>query len=235
MRHLVILPTYNEAENVERVARAVRAQRPALELVVVDDGSPDGTADLVERLQRHDRCVHLVRRKGKQGLGSAYCAGFHWGLERGFDTLITMDCDLSHDPHELPQLLDAIKSCDLVIGSRYVPGGHIANWPLHRRALSRFANFYTRALLRLPVKDCTSGYRAYRREVIEQVDPFGIAASGYSFLEEMVWRIHCARFRIREIPIVFVDRRAGASKIDRSEIFRAAWHVLRTALRSRGR
>ncbi len=231
MRTLVVLPTYNEAENVLVVAEGLFAAAPSVEVLVVDDGSPDGTGDVVARAARDEPRLHLLRRPGKLGLGSAYLAGFRWGLDRGFDRIVTMDCDRSHDPAALPSLLAAAERHDLVIGSRYVPGGGVRNWELHRRLLSRFANFYTRTLLRLPVRDCTSGYRCYSRKVLENARPFEVRASGYSFLEEMVWRVHRCGFRIGEVPIVYEMRTHGASKIDRSEIYRAAWHVIRNAFR----
>ncbi len=231
MRNLIVLPTYNEAETVLQVSKAALSQDPSLEVLVVDDNSPDGTAELVESCMREEPRLHLLRREAKLGLGSAYLAGFRYGLGQAYGWIFTMDCDLSHDPSDLPRLMAAMADYDLVIGSRYVPGGRISSWPLQRRLLSRFANFYTRVLLRLPVRDCTSGYRCYSREVLEGVEPFSIRSTGYSFLEEMVLRVHRAGFRIGEIPILFEDRRSGSSKIDRAEIYRAAWHVLISALR----
>lgn len=231
MRSLVVLPTYNEAENVLRLAEEAFAQVPELEILVVDDASPDGTGELVAGAMAGEPRLHLVRREGKLGLGTAYLAGFRYGLEHGYGRILTMDCDFSHHPRYLPDLLAAMADHDMVIGSRYVPGGGVANWPLHRRGLSTFANFYTRLLLRLPVRDCTSGFRCYSRTVLETVDPFQVRSSGYSFLEEMVFRVHRAGFRIGETPILFEDRERGTSKINRSEIWRAAWHVLHTALR----
>ena len=230
MRFLVTLPTYNEAENVVPLVSEVLAQDPRIRVLVVDDASPDGTGDLVEALQADEPRLELLRRAGKLGLGTAYLAGFRHGLDHGFDAVLTMDCDFSHKPQYLPDLLAAAEEYDLVIGSRYVPGGGIANWPLHRRALSAWANFYTRMLLRVPVRDCTSGYRLYRREVLEGVNPFAVSSSGYSFLEEMVQRVHRAGFRIGETPILFEDRLRGQSKISRVEIIRAAFHVLRSAI-----
>jgi dolichol-phosphate mannosyltransferase len=231
MRALVILPTYNEAGNVLPISSGVLAQDPQLEVLVVDDGSPDGTGDLVERAAKDEPRLHLLRRAGKQGLGSAYRAGFRYALDTGAELVLTMDCDGSHHPRYLPSMLEAARRADLVIGSRYVAGGGVANWPLRRRVLSRFANFYTRTLLRVPVRDCTAGFRCYRRSVLETVNPFSIQSSGYSFLEEMVYRVHRCGFRIAEVPIVFEDRTHGVSKIDEREIYRAAWHVLVTALR----
>jgi len=230
MRAVVILPSYNEAENVLSLSADILAQDPALEVVVVDDNSPDGTGDLVADAMVRENRLHLVRRPGKLGLGSAYQAGFQFALTNDFDLIFTMDCDYSHHPRYLPQFLQSIASGnDLVVGSRYVPGGGITNWPIHRRLLSRFANFYTRLLLRVPVHDCTAGYRCYTREVLQTVDPATIRSSGYAFLEDMVMRVHRAGFQIAEVPIVFEDRTRGASKINHSEIYLAAWHVLRTA------
>ena len=233
MHALVILPSYNEAENVLPLSADVLGRDERLEVLVVDDNSPDGTADRVEQAQADEPRLHLLKRPGKLGLGTAYLAGFRYALDHGADLVLTMDCDYSHHPRYLPAMLAAMENADLSIGSRYVPGGGVQNWALRRRILSRFANFYTRLLLRVPVNDCTAGFRCYRREVIERVDPFRIESSGYSFLEEMVWRVHLEGFRIAEIPIVFEDRTRGDSKIDSKEIYRAAWHVLRTALRGR--
>jgi len=231
LRTLVVIPTYNEAGSIVALAEGVLVQDPGLDVLVVDDGSPDGTAEVVERVAAGEPRLSVLRRPGKLGLGSAYLAGFGHGLERGYDQIFTMDGDGSHDPAYLPAMLAALRDADMVIGSRYVPGGGIANWRLHRRVLSRFANAYTRLLLRLPLHDCTSGYRGYRREVLLGSDPSAVRSSGYSFLEEIVWRVYRAQFRIVEVPIVFTDRHFGASKIDRKEIFKAAWHVLATALR----
>jgi dolichol-phosphate mannosyltransferase len=228
-RALVAIPTYNEAGTIEGLSRAVLRQDARLEVLVVDDGSPDGTGDRVEALG--EPRVHLLRRPGKAGLGSAYLAAFRWGLERGYDVVFTMDGDGSHDPGVLPAMLAALADCDMVIGSRYVPGGRIANWKIHRRILSTFGNWYTRTLLRIPQRDCTSGYRGYRRATLRAVDPFDTRASGYSFLEEMVWKVHAADLRIVEVPIVFVDRHMGMTKIELSEIVKAAWHVLQNARR----
>ena len=231
VRALVILPSYNEAENVLGLSQEILSADPDLEILVVDDNSPDGTGDLVENAGKDEPRIHLLRRPGKLGLGTAYLAGFRYGLDNGYDRILTMDCDGSHHPRHLPAVLEAAGTHDMVIGSRYVPGGGVVNWPWYRRALSSFANFYTRFLLRVPTHDNTAGFRCYSRAVLETVDPFQIRSSGYSFLYEMVYRVHRAGFRIAEVPIVFEERRGGVSKIDSSEIYRAAWHVLVTALR----
>jgi dolichol-phosphate mannosyltransferase len=230
-RALVVLPTYNEAENVLPLTRAILAIDAAIDVMVVDDASPDGTGDLVERERASEPRLSLLRRSGKLGLGTAYLAGFRAGLERGYGRVLTMDCDGSHHPRYIPALFAALTDHEMVIGSRYVPGGRIENWPRHRRLLSAFANRYARVLLRLPVRDCTSGFRIYTREVLETADPFAIRASGYAFLEEMVWRVARCGFRIGEVPIVFEQRTLGVSKIDSSEIYRAAWRVLVLACR----
>jgi len=227
---LVVLPTYDEAENILPLMRGVLAADPAIDVLVVDGSRPDSTAEVVEQARRDEPRIHLLCREGKLGLGTAYLAGFRFALDHGYARICTMDGDRSHNPCYLPEMLAAMQHNDLVIGSRYVAGGGIENWPPHRRALSAFANFYARSLLRLPVRDCTAGYRCYSREVLETVEPFEVRASGYSFLEEMAWRVHRCGFRIGEVPIVFEQRIAGRSKIDSSEIYRAAWHVLATAL-----
>ncbi len=232
-RVLIVIPTYNEAENILPLVREILAQDPSLEALVVDDASPDGTGQRVAAAARSEPRLSLLARSGKLGLGSAYQAGFRHGLEHGYDWILTMDADGSHAPRHLPALLDAARGCDLAVGSRYVPGGAIRHWAAYRRALSAFANLYTRTLLGLSVRDCTSGYRAYARRVLEAIDPFGVRSSGYSFLEEVLYRAQRAGFRIAEVPIVFEDRTAGASKISHHEIYRAAWHVLVTAWRGR--
>jgi len=230
-RILVILPTYNEAENVVSLSRQVLDQDPRIEVLVVDDKSPDGTGDLVETIRKAEPRLHLKRRPGKLGLGTAYLSGFRFGLDRDFDFIFTMDCDFSHNPSYLPDLIGLLDRCDMVVGSRYVPGGGIANWHWTRRLLSKFANFYARTLLRVDVRDCTAGYRGYRRRVLETVRPFEIRSSGYSFLEEMTWRVTRYGFSVGELPIIFEQRNAGISKIESLEIYLAAWYVLLTAIR----
>jgi dolichol-phosphate mannosyltransferase len=230
-RTLVVLPTYDEAGNILPLSAEVLALAPEIEVLVVDDNSPDGTGDLVAERAKSEGRLHLLRREGKLGLGTAYLAGFRYALDHGFDQVFTMDADFSHSPRYIPQMMAAMADHDLVIGSRYVPGGGVENWPIHRRILSAGANFYTRVLLRLPVRDCTAGFRCYSREVLETVEPFDIKASGYSFLEEMAYRVCRCGFEVGEIPIIFENRREGSSKIDSAEIYRAIWHVLKTALR----
>jgi len=233
-RTLVVIPTYDEVENAPAlVAQLVVGYPSQVEVLVVDDASPDGTAERLERDFGGEARVHVLRRSGKFGIGSAHLAGFRYGLEHGFEVLATMDGDRSHDPEYLAAMLDALGRCDMVIGSRYMPGGGIRNWKIHRRWLSRFANWYTRVLLDIPYSDCTSGYRCYRSDVFERAEAFTISASGYSFLAEMVWRVHRAGLAITEIPIQFVDRAKGTTKIESSEIIKAALHVLSTRRRMR--
>jgi len=230
-RTLVILPTYNEAPNVLDLSREILATAETIDVLVVDDNSPDGTGGLVAQAAQTESRLRLLARPRKLGLGTAYLAGFRFALEHNYECALTMDCDRSHNPRYLPEMLAAMERYDVVIGSRYAPGGGILNWPRRRILLSAFANGYARVLLRLPIRDCTSGFRCYRRVVLETVDPWSARGSGYSFLEEMAWRVHRCGFRIGEIPILFEQRVAGKSKIDSSEIYRAAWHVLATALR----
>jgi dolichol-phosphate mannosyltransferase len=229
-RALVIVPTYNEKDNVLPLFEEILAVSGSLEILVVDDASPDGTGDIVAEAAKKEPRIGLIRREGKLGLGTAYLAGFSRGLEQDYDYVFTMDADRSHNPCYLPAMLEMLDRNDMVIGSRYVTGGGIENWPVHRRALSTFANFYTRIMLGISVNDCTSGFRGYRREVLETVDPFEVKSSGYSFLYEMVYRVSRAGYQIGEVPIVFEQRVAGDSKINSSEIYIAALRVLVTAV-----
>src|SRR5829696_3891404 len=214
MRVLVVTPTYLEAENIEEYLRRLRAAAPDVDVLVVDDGSPDGTAELAERLGEELGSIEVLRRPGKSGLGVAYRAGFAIGLERGYDVLIQMDADLSHAPEAVPELLAPLEAgADVVVGSRYVPGGSIPHWPWHRRALSRYGNLYASLLLRSGVVDVTSGYRAYKADVLRRVDVAATRATGYGFQSEMAYRVVQAGGKIVEIPITFVDRVAGVSKM----------------------
>ena len=232
-RALVVLPTYNEVDTIGPLIDALVQYDRVTDIVVVDDSSPDGTGTVVERMQREEPRIHLLMRPRKLGLGSAHLAGFAWGMEKGHDLLVTMDADLSHDPSDLPALLEASVDYPLVIGSRYVEGGSIRNWPWHRRLLSAAANHYARIVLGLDVRDCTSAYRCYQRGAIEAANAFEICSSGYSFVYEMLARATAAGLEVGERPIVFEGRRAGKSKINSSEIFVAIWRVLVAGLRSR--
>ncbi len=213
-RTIVVLPTYDERENIGAMLTAIRHVLPAADVLVVDDSSPDGTATVVEEVAADLGQIKLVRRPGKQGLGSAYRAGFAVALDEGYDVVVTMDVDFSHDPAVLPDLIALIADgADAVIGSRYVPGGGTLDWPLHRRLLSRWGNRYTSFLLDLQVRDCTSGYRAYRAAALRRIQPSTTTAEGYAFLTELVRRLVRAQCRVMETPIVFADRRFGRSKM----------------------
>ncbi|MGE0877649.1 MAG: polyprenol monophosphomannose synthase [Acidimicrobiia bacterium] len=214
MRVLVVLPTYNEVENLEEVVQRVRNAVPDIDVLVVDDGSPDGTADLADRLCASLGGISVLRRGEKSGLGSAYRAGFRWGMERGFEAMVEMDSDLSHDPAELPALISAVvHGADLAIGSRYVPGGTIPNWPLGRRLLSRWGNRYAAFCLGLAVNDSTAGYRCYRTTALQRIDLDTVRADGYGFQIEMTYRVVRFGGKIVEVPIAFVDRVRGTSKM----------------------
>jgi dolichol-phosphate mannosyltransferase len=214
MEVLVVLPTYNESENIDRVLRRIRHSLAAATVLVVDDGSPDGTADIAERVGKELGNVEVMRRHEKSGLGSAYRAGFRWGLDRHFDACVEMDADLSHEPEALPDLVGTLSSgCELAVGSRYVPGGVIPNWAWHRRLLSRGGNVYASALLDLGVADSTSGFRAYAASVLRRIDLDRISADGYGFQIEMTYQAKRAGADIVEVPIRFVDRVDGESKM----------------------
>jgi dolichol-phosphate mannosyltransferase len=222
VRPLVVLPTYEEAENIEVVLRRLRAADPRVHVLVVDDGSPDGTAERAEAVGLEVGQVDVLRRPAKAGLGSAYRAGFAWGLARGFDAFVEMDADLSHKPEDVPRLLAALDGgLDLVIGSRYVPGGTIPNWGLHRRALSVAGNVYAAAMLGLPVRDLTSGFRAYGGELLRRIDLASVRADGYGFQIEMVHRAVAVGGTVHEVPIRFVDRTRGRSKMSARTIVEA--------------
>ena len=227
MRALVVIPTYNEAESIETVIGKVIGADHRVEVLVVDDSSPDGTGDLVARLAGVDQRVHLLRRPAKQGLGVAYRAGFAWGMERGYGAMVEMDADLSHPPDRLPALLDELERADLVIGSRYVPGGSTVNWSPLRKLISRGGNAYVRLALGLPVHDATAGYRAYRREVLEALPVSAIESNGYCFQVETAHRTWREGFVVVEVPITFTERVSGVSKMSQRIVIEA---LLRVAL-----
>ena len=234
MRALLVLPTYQEALNLVEVLDRVRAATPDTQVLVVDDGSPDGTADLAETHGAFVGGVEVLRRPAKSGLGSAYRDGFRWGLERGFDVLLEMDSDLSHDPAALPSLLGAIEhGADLVIGSRYVPGGSIPAWSWHRRLLSRWGNRYAAGLLGLAVNDSTAGFRAYRATMLERIDLDGVAADGYGFQIEMTYEVVRRGGSVVEVPIAFADRLRGDSKMSGRIVVEAVMLVTWWGLRDR--
>ena len=228
---LVVLPTYDERPNLERTVTRLRAAAPAAHVLVVDDASPDGTGELADRLAAADPAVHVLHRLGKQGLGAAYLAGFGWGLERDFRVLVEMDADGSHQPEQLPALLDALDDADLVLGSRWVPGGRVVNWPRRREWLSRGGNTYVRLALGLGLRDATGGFRAFRRETLEKLDLDGVASQGYCFQVDLAWRAVTAGARVREVPIRFVEREHGESKMSGAIVREALWRVTGWGLR----
>jgi dolichol-phosphate mannosyltransferase len=232
-RVLVVVPTYNEAENlpviVDRLGRAV----PAAEILVVDDNSPDGTGQIADRLAGADGRIHVLHRAGKQGLGAAYVAGFGWARERGFDAVVEMDADGSHAPEELPRLLDALRQADVVLGSRWVDGGTVRNWPAHRLLLSRGGNLYARLALGMPLKDATGGYRAYRMTALDKMDLGSVSSQGYCFQVDLAWRAHRLGLRVVEVPITFVERERGASKMSSGIVGEAMWRVAVWGVRQR--
>lgn len=227
-RALVIVPTYNERENIARLTETVLAQDARLEVLVVDDGSPDGTADIVDGIMATNGRVHILKRPRKMGLGTAYIAGFRWALERGFDFVFEMDADFSHDPSHLPAFLRAIEGSDLVLGSRYRDGKvTIVNWPISRLLLSYFANVYARAVTGLQIWDGTGGFKCFRSRVLQAIDLSKVVSNGYAFQIEMSFRAWKKGFKIVEIPIVFVDRTEGQSKMSRSIVYEAIGMVWR--------
>jgi len=232
-RALVVIPTYNERENIARIIDAVLGQDPRLEVLIVDDGSPDGTAAIVRGIMERTPRVHILERAKKLGLGTAYLAGFAWALEQTFDYVFEMDADFSHDPAHLPQFLRAIQDADLVLGSRYLNGRvSVVNWPISRLLLSYFANVYARGVTGLPVWDSTGGFKCFRRTVLEAIDLTRVHSNGYAFQIEMSFRAWKKRFRIAEIPIVFVDRTEGTSKMSKAIVREAIWMVWWLRLKS---
>jgi dolichol-phosphate mannosyltransferase len=232
-RVLVIVPTYNEVENLEAILGRLRGSVPTAHALVVDDGSPDGTGELADKLAALDPSVHVLRRTAKTGLGTAYIAGFRWARERGYDVVVEMDADGSHAPEQLPDLLAALASADLVLGSRYVPGGAVTDWPLHRLLLSRAGNRYTRWALRLPLSDATGGYRVARGELIDRLPFDDVASQGYCFQVDWAWRAVRAGARVAEVPITFTERAFGRSKMSGSIVREALIRVTVWGLRDR--
>jgi dolichol-phosphate mannosyltransferase len=224
-RVLVIIPTYNEADNVKQITGRLRAAVPEAHLLVADDNSPDGTGKIADELAEADDHVRVLHRPGKQGLGAAYVAGFRWALDNGYDVAVEMDADGSHAPEELPKLLAALREADLVLGSRWVRGGTVVNWPKRREILSRGGNFYARTMLRLPLRDATGGYRAFRRAVLEDLPLEEVGSQGYCFQVDLAWRTWRRGFRVVEVPITFAERERGESKMSGSIVREAFWRV----------
>ncbi|MBI5396400.1 MAG: polyprenol monophosphomannose synthase [Verrucomicrobia bacterium] len=230
MKTLVIVPTYNERENLARLVEAALAATPEVELLIVDDNSPDGTGKIADDITAKNPRVHVMHRAGKLGLGTAYIAGFRWGLQRDYEAMMEMDCDFSHDPRELPKFIAAAKDADVVIGSRYRNGVRVVDWPMQRLLLSFGASKYVRIVTGMPVSDPTGGFKLFRRHVLAALELGTVRSEGYGFQIEMNYRCWMAGYRIAELPITFVDRRAGVSKISRKIVWEALWMVWRLTI-----
>lgn len=231
-RALIIFPTYNERENIEKIVHSVLPLDPRISVLIVDDNSPDGTGKLADRLSESQGNVHVLHREKKEGLGPAYIAGFKWALEREYDFVFEMDADFSHGPEYLKDFLREVQNYDLVIGSRYISGVNVINWPMSRLLLSYYANVYTRVITGLPLRDATGGFKCFRRKVLEAIDLDDVHSSGYSFQIEMSMRVWKKGFKIKEIPIIFVDRIAGSSKMSKTIVREAVWMVWLLRLKS---
>lgn len=234
-RVCVIIPTYNEIANLPTAVAGVRAAVPSADVLIVDDSSPDGTGELADQLAAADQQVHVMHRAGKEGLGAAYLAGFAWGLSAGYDVLVEMDADGSHRAIDLPALLDALENADVVLGSRWVDGGAVVNWPRSREILSRGGNLYTRIALGIPLRDATGGFRAFRAEVLTDLDLESVASQGYCFQVDLAWRAMQRGFRVVEVPITFVERQQGTSKMNRAIVVEALWRVTQWGAAHRAR
>ncbi|MBO3102703.1 polyprenol monophosphomannose synthase [Cellulomonas fengjieae] len=240
-RVLVVVPTYDERENLPGALDRLRAHVPDADVLVVDDGSPDGTGELAEKIAEREvaadgvQRVHVLHRAGKLGLGTAYVAGFSWALERGYDVVVEMDADGSHRAEDLPRLLAALADADLVLGSRWVPGGSVVNWPVSRHVLSRGANTYTRLALGIPLRDATGGFRAYRAGLLRGLRLDDVASQGYCFQVDMAWRAVRAGARVVEVPVTFVERALGQSKMSRAIVVEALLSVTRWGIAERSR
>jgi dolichol-phosphate mannosyltransferase len=232
VKSLIIIPTYKEKENIERLVRTLFDLGQEIEILIVDDNSPDGTGDIADRLAAQDDRVHVLHRPGKLGLGSAYIQGFKFALDHGYDLIFEMDADFSHDPSYIPHFLEKIKECDVVLGSRYVQGVNVINWPMSRLLLSYFANFYTRIITGLPVKDATGGFKCYRRSALQAIDLDNVKSDGYSFQIEMTFKCWKKGFRISEMPIIFYERQRGHSKMSKKIVREAVVMVWRLRLMS---
>ena len=227
MKALVIIPTYNEIANIEKMIAAVLSQDPIIDILIIDDNSPDGTAKVVKKVMGDNDRIKLIERSGKLGLGSAYVKGFEYALANGYKYILEMDADFSHNPNDLPRLLEAAKTNDLVIGSRYVHGVNIINWPFRRLLISYFASKYVYYITRMPIKDPTGGFKCFRRKVLESINLREILSDGYSFQVEMNFRTWVKGFRIKEVPIVFTERIGGVSKMSKQIVWEAVWMVWR--------
>lgn len=234
LRVLTIIPTYNEIESLPKTLARLRAAVPHSDVLVADDNSPDGTGQWADEFAANDSQVHVLHRAGKEGLGAAYLAGFTWGLAEGYDVLVEMDADGSHQPEQLPLLLDAMdQGADLVLGSRWVPGGKVVNWPLHRKLISTCGSLYSRVILGISIRDVTGGYRAFRRTTLEALDFSAVESVGYGFQVDMLWRVCQKGMRVVEVPITFVEREFGASKMSGNIVQEAMVNVTKWGLSAR--
>jgi dolichol-phosphate mannosyltransferase len=232
MKTLVIIPTYNERDNVEWIVSRVRESVADASVLIVDDNSPDGTGALADALAESDEAVHVLHRAGKEGLGAAYRDGMRWGLGQGFDVLVEMDADGSHQPEQLPRLLDRLSVADVVVGSRWVPGGGVVNWPIERKILSRGGSGYARFALGVPVRDVTGGYRAFTADALRRIDLDAVLSQGYCFQIDMIWHAAVAGLKIAEVPITFVERERGVSKMSGTIVAEAMLRVTGWAIMS---
>jgi dolichol-phosphate mannosyltransferase len=232
-RIAVLIPTYNERDTLPAAVHGVREHVPEADVLVLDDASPDGTGEVADRLAAADPRVRVLHRAHKEGLGAAYLDGFRWALERGYDAVVEMDADGSHQPHHLPALLAAAEDADVVIGSRWVPGGRVVNWPIHRKALSVGGNLYVKALLGMPVNDATAGYRVYRTEALQAMGLADVASQGYCFQTDLTWRAVRAGLTVVEVPITFVERELGSSKMSRRIMTESLQRITGWGLRHR--
>lgn len=230
---LIIVPTYNESGNIRLITTRIRAAIPEVHILIADDNSPDGTGDIADELASSDDHIHVMHRQDKEGLGAAYLAGFRWALSNDYDVVVEMDADGSHQPEQLPLLLDALRDADLVLGSRWVVGGSVQNWPKSREILSRGGNWYTRVALGLPLMDATGGYRAYRASTLRAIDLNGVGSAGYIFQVDLAYRVIQAGLRVVEVPIQFSEREIGTSKMSRSIVTEALWKVTVWGFRER--
>lgn len=231
-KSLVIIPTYNEMDNIPKLIPEILSKDQSIEVLIVDDNSPDGTADYIKKVASENSRVHLIKREKKMGLGTAYIAGFKYALQNDYDYIFEMDADFSHDPNEIKNFLVAIKDYDLVLGSRYVNGVRVLNWPMRRLLLSFFASVYTRLITGMPIRDATGGFKCFRRKVLESINLDHVKSNGYSFQIEMTFKAYAKGFKIKEIPIIFVDRVKGKSKMSKKIVLEAVTMVWKLRLQN---
>ena len=225
MKTLIISPTYNESRNIEEFINKIIDINREYDILIIDDNSPDGTGKIIKKMMIRNKCIHLIEREKKLGLGTAYCSGFKWALKNNYDRVIQMDADLSHNPKDIPRLISELKEYDLVIGSRYINGANVVNWPIRRLLLSYIANFYARVVIGVPIKDLTGGFKCFNSNIIKKIDFSKIKSEGYSFQIEINFLIWKNKFKIKEIPIIFTDRTVGESKMNKKIINEAIWIV----------